>query len=547
MSKQEVINLIEQTVKTPADPKINGARLQPVLKAIVNEIPEGGGGGGGSAYAVVYNEPQQLTPEQRNIARNNIEAASSDGENPNCVAGDIIPKKTVASPFTHKYAGQSTGGDADLKNGNAFLNSIKGTLVRSNGVLVPFLADTFVSTGMNLVNSADYLTILGLKAYFFPVVPGSWGSYGTTEQNNGYKVIASSNPSGVYFSPTKPTASIYGKECTFHEHDGVKYYTPAAMGWMIVIMPNNEVPACHLEWSGKYENVAGTFGNTNKAIGAAMQAVHPWGLSGLVGADRSSYDELDFVLGKGYARNDRELLSSLTWSMTTYTDDQDAEHPVTHHVFTATVSGMAVNGLWDCIYDGLVVENTTITIDSTTITTVEALVASFTADDLFYYEKASVTSSNISNAAALRANTVNDYGLSYFMYNNELVTTEAYVTEEFYQSAKDRIFNNIDYVEGEMSEVLAAALAEHEEKINGIIEGFRRGLPSLRVEELTIARKLNSYVTEGNAELRGAGAPTVIPRRNGQEYFDTTNNVWYKASYTGTAPTAAAWKPITNA
>lgn len=475
------------------------------------------------------------------------DTADFNGTFPNLVAGDIIPKNTTPLPFTHKYAGQSTGGDADIQNGPAFLDSIKGTLKKVNGVLVPFLADTFVSTDMNQVNPANYLTIGGRKAYYFPVIPGAWGSYGTTEQNNGFKIIASSTPYAVNFSQTKPTTSAYGTSCTYHTYNSVKYYTPATMGWMVIIMPDDVVPACHLEWSGKYEDVAGTFNNTNKAIGTAMQAVHPWGLSGLIGADRSSFDELDFVLGKGYARNDRALLSSLAWSMTTYTDDQDTENPVTHHVFTATVSGMATNGLWDCIYDGLVVENTTITIDSTTITSTEALVASFTSDDLFYFEKASVTSSNISGASTLRANTVNDYGLNYFMYNNELVHVEAYVTEEFYQSGKDRIFNNIDYVEGEMSEVLAAALAEHEEKINGIIEGIRRGLPSLRVEELTIARKLNSYVTEGNAELRGAGAPTVIPQRNGQEYFDTTNKVWYKASYTGTEPTAAAWKPITNA
>ena len=82
--------------------------------------------------------------------------------------------------------------------------------------------------------------------------------------------------------------------------------------------------------------------------------------------------------------------------------------------------------------------------------------------------------------------------------------------------------------------------------INGILFGLQNGLPSLRVEELTIARKLDAYIKEGNALISGAGAPDILPQYNGQEYFDTTNKVWYKASYTGTEPTASAWKQITN-
>lgn len=475
------------------------------------------------------------------------DTADFSGTFPNLVAGDVTPKSNAPKIFTHKYSGQSTGGDADLKNGPAFLDSIKGNLALINGVLVPFLADTFVSTSMNLVNSDNYLTIGGKKAYYFPVIAGAWGAYGTTQENNGYKVLATSTPNGVYFSNTKPTTSAYGTACTYHTHNSVKYYTPATQGWLTIIMPDDVVPACHLEWSGKYEDEGGTYSIVTKAIGTAITTVHPWGLSALVGPDHSSYDEVNFAVGKGYARNDRGLLSGFTWTKTTIIDNQDSENPITKYVYTATVSGMAANGLWDCIYPGLVVEGTTLTIESTTISSVEDLVASFTANDIFYYEKASVTSTNIANASTIRENTVDDYGLSYFMYNNELVAVAAYVTEEFYQSGKDILFNNVSYVEGEMSEVIAAALAEHEEKLNGIAESFRKGLPYLKVQQLEVARRLDMSVTEGSALARGAGAPTILPRFNGQEYFDTTNKVWYKASYTGTEPTAAAWKPITNA
>ena len=98
----------------------------------------------------------------------------------------------------------------------------------------------------------------------------------------------------------------------------------------------------------------------------------------------------------------------------------------------------------------------------------------------------------------------------------------------------------------EVDEVTAAALNYLNERINGIVEALTRGLPSLRVEELTVARTLNAYIAEGNFYLNGAGAPTILPQFNGQEYFDTTNKVWYKAAFTGVEPTAAAWKQITN-
>ena len=469
------------------------------------------------------------------------------GTFPNLVAGDITPKSNTPSVYTHKYSAQSTGGDADIKNGDAFLDSIKGNLKNINGVLVPFLADTFVSTGMNQVNAENYLTIGGRKAYYFPVIAGVWGAYGTTEENNGYKIIATSTPYAVNFSQTKPTTSEYGTACTYHTHNSVNYYTPATQGWLVIIMPDDVVPACHLEWSGKYEEEGGTFANTTKSIGTAITAVHAWGLSGIVGADRSSFDEIDLVAGKGYARNDRSLLSALTWTKTVVTDNTDSEDPVTRYIYTATISAMAANGLWQCLYDGLVVEGNTLTIESTLISSVEDLVASFTANDMFYYEKASVTSSNISGASTLRANTVNDYGISYFLSSNELVAVEAYVTEEFYQSGKDFIWNGITYTQGEMSEVIAAALAEHEEKLSGITESFRKGLPFLKVQQLLVARRLDMYLTEGNAVASGAGAPTILPQYNGQEYFDTTNKVWYKAAFTGVEPTAAAWKQITNA
>lgn len=467
------------------------------------------------------------------------------GEWPQMVAGNITPKQQEPVVTTNRYAIQTTGDSTDLLSGTSMLDSIKGTLDAKMG---PFIADTFVSTGMNLVDPSQYLSILNRKAYYFPVPACAWGAYGTTEENNGLIIVSSSTPVGVYFSETKPTVLSYGSECEYHTNNSVKYYIPDTAGWLIIIMPDDVVPACHIAWSNTKDTVPGTFGNTVKSIGTALSAVHAWGLAGIVGIDRSVYDELNFVAGKGYARIDRALLSSLTWTVTSYDEgDVDSPSTVRHYVFTASVSGMKNNGLWQCGSGSVDVSGTSLRIESTSITNVEDLVASFGQSDYIYYEKATVSESNISNASALRANMVNDYGLSYFLYNGELVGVPAYVTEEFYQSGKDPLYNTADYVHGELNQVVAGAIAYLQGQINGILYGIEHGLPSLTVQHLKVCRSMDAYIKGGNFYLHGAGAPTMIPQFNGQEYFDETNAVWYKASYTGTQPTSAAWKLITNA
>lgn len=496
-------------------------------------------------YEALSNKPSiNGVPLVGDLDGDDLGLVDGDGTYDQLTAGNITPKNTAPQAVTNLYRMQTTGGDADLMSGPAFFDSVKGNLANISGVLTPFIADTFVSTGLNLVDATDYITIGGHKAYIFPVPMCAFGTYGTTEENNGLKIISETTPTEVYFKATKPTEDSYGSACGYTTYNGVKYYTPSSIGWLAILMPDDTVPACHMEWSGGNENVAGTFANVLKTISTGLQAVHTWGLAGLVGSDRSVFDELNYVAGKGYGRVDRAVLKNLTWTMTTYTEGD--ETPITHYVFKSTISAMALNGLWDCLYSGLVVEGNTLVIDSTTITSTTDLAESLSETDYFYYEKASVSSVNISGYESIRSNTVNDYGLSYFMYNGEIAAIPAYVTEEFYQSGKDQLFNGISYMRGEMSETIAAAIAEHEEKLNGILMALKNGLPSLKVQELTVARKLSSYTVDGNFFIKGAGAPSVLPQFSGQHYFDTTNGVWYVAGFTGSAPTTAAWKQITN-
>ena len=452
----------------------------------------------------------------------------TDNVLPNLTAGDIVPKNDEPSEATNIFAIQTTGGDEDLKSGSAKLLSIRGNLDAS---LNPFLADTFVSTGMNLVDSSKVLTIGGKNAYYFPVKKGTWGVYGTAQENNGYIIITDGTVNSVYFKATKPTAESYGFACGKTTYGGKDYYTPSSDGWLIIIMDDEVVPACHVAWSNYNDEVAGTFGNIEKSISTAIQAIHTWGLAGLIGAEYSVFDELDFYGGHGYKRIDRAMLKDLSWSMTTSTDDNE----VTTYIFTASISAMKSNGLWRAGYNGISISGNTLTITSTTITTVAALQTALDTAYI-YYELASVTITNISNAATIMENTVNDFGLSYFLNNGELATVPAYVTEAFYQSGKDQLFNAVSRL-ALVEQIVAHAMNNLDKRMKALANKFGEPLADLVLLSFTgKRRKIKQLV--GMFKRQTTSSPItlgIIPDYIGEECYDTTNKIKYEAFGTSAA------------
>ena len=448
---------------------------------------------------------------------------SSTGIYPELTAGDIVPKLTTPQTAISLFAIQPTGGDEDIQNGDAFLLSIRGYLDENK---VPFNADAFVSTSMNLVKSDQYITIDGSKAYYFIVKKGEWGSYGTTAKNNGY-VILNGTPTAVYFSETKPTASSYGTACGKTTYNGTDHYTPSGDGWLVIKMSDDTVPACHLTWSSKFDTVAGTFGNDTKAIAAAITSVHSWGLSGLHGAEYSSFDEVNFDTGLGYPRNDRVLLPNLTWSMATETSEGSE---TTTYVFTATISAMKSGGLYDTAYEGIEVSGNTLTIRSTSITSVEDL-QTVLSGIYIYYEKSSFNTVAIANASTLKAITVNDMGLNYFTLNDELVSVPAYVTQAFYQGGKDQLFNAVlrlalvEEIAAQAFNDLQAKYASLDGKLSSgeIIETL---LPALNSKWRRISEIVAFFKPRGNGSPITAG---IIPDYIGADYLDLTNKIHYES------------------
>lgn len=381
-------------------------------------------------------------------------------------AGDITPKSDAPIETDGSFAAQTTGGDMDIKNGAAQLLSIKGNL---DSQLNPFIADEMVSTGMNLVDPTAVLDwAAGGKMYFFPVVAGMWGEYGTTQENNGYIVIGGSvRDNEVYFADQKPTnastAHSQYSTCPYHDENGVRYYLPPTNGWLCLFVYDEdeptEVPACHIVWSNKYDLVRGEFGNDRIDLSGVVTGVHAWGMAGIVTAGRSVFDEVDFVSKKLIKRIDRADLSSLTWAMaTTTTDDGNI------YTFTATVSAMAANGLSKIGYEGIEITGNVLSFVSSDISTVNAFKAAVEGS-FIYYELATYVETSVPTLDG--SFEANDFGLTYFMYGGELVSVPAYVSGAYQQGGKDQLFNAVTY-QAILAEVVATALCQLDARVKAL-------------------------------------------------------------------------------
>lgn len=456
----------------------------------------------------------------------------TNGTLENLVVGDLTPKSSVPQQTTSLFAIQTTGGDEDLKSGASSFMGIKGHL---DDNLNPFYADTFVSTGMNLVDPTKYVYSGAHKVFYFPVKKGTWGEYGTTDENNGY-VILGVNPDYVFFKPTKPTNDNTGVECEHIDYNGRRYYLPQGDGWMGILVVSGNVPSCHVAWSNKYDDVAGVFGNIVKDIYADVTRIHLWGLAALEGVERSVYDELNYLTQKGYERVDRFDLSSVIWTLV----PNPSTERVDAYEFTTTVSSMAENGMWRCKWEGMTVSGNTITIVTSQYSTVSELTAAL-AGYMFYYELASEVEVDISD---LLANTVNDFGLSYFLSNGELATIPAYVTEAFYQSGKDQLFNMVSHL-AKVERIMAHTFSNLNQRIKAVSENFGDKLSDLVIVSINgKTRKISDIV--GMFKLQGTESPItagIVPDFVGEQFYDTTNKIKYEAFGVSSSED---WQPINS-
>lgn len=140
-------------------------------------------------------------------------------------------------------------------------------------------------------------------------------------------------------------------------------------------------------------------------------------------------------------------------------------------------------------------------------------------------------------------------------------------TDYFTQAEIDGIVQDVvdevsgDFVGIDKQRVIAEAFADLYAQVEGINEKLTNGIDRLKVGHLLVDRELSGLNVAGTFCLQGAGVPSAsvipdnwdferygdwkgIPQFIGQEYFDTTNKVFYKAHGVGAV---ADWKRITNA
>ena len=585
---------ISSSIKTPANPKITGAELQAKLLAIVDAMDSGGIYLGvatpettpvseancfylavapgtythfldaqGNAITIVSGESalistfitqenqqirwtkssivtpstpngyvayaiqQELSLLEKLQARENIGAAAAEGEAPDLIAGDIIPKSSSPVSVDSEFTIQPTGGDTDLKTGTSWLRSIRGNL---DNWLNPFMADTFVSTAMNLVDPEQTLTIGGKTAYYFPIAKGTFGTYGTTQENNGY-IIVGDTPFAVYYSPKRPTASDYGTALTPVNSNRKQYYTTTGNGWLVVIMNNgSEIPAVHLAWSNYKDDIGGLFDNRSKEILPFVQWIHPWGMAALFGPTYAVFDEINIPDEKCYRRIDRVALNSLTWEMTVVaTPGENDERDNFAYLFTATVSGKKTAGLYKHNYPGLEVEGNTVKYLSTDITTVPDFVISL-GSTMLYFELATVVERTFAQIgqSLTTDNVSNDFGLTYFLYRGEIPDVPAYVNEMFQQGGKDPLFNAVTY-QKILAEVVALAFCQVNERVANLEKR-----KTVVCENLEVKRR--AKIT-GWCEVDSAPASESSNGKPGDFYIGTeylyicvANNTWRKTA-----------------
>lgn len=458
------------------------------------------------------------------------------------VAGDITPDTEALVEIVSRFAIQTTGGDTDVMTGDAEFVAVRGHLDDS---LNPFMATHFVSTKMNLVDSSQYITIDSKKSYYFPVKKGEWGSYGTSNKNNGY-IIVGGTPVAVYYSATKPTASSYGSACPTHTDQSKTYYLPGGDGWLVVVMSDDTVPACHVVWNSEMDTEGGTFGNVVKEL----PAPHAWGWAALYGPEYSVFDETNARDAKKYPRIERinlgEIASS-SWAATTETVDETTTYIYKYTLPTAAATKMKPNGLWRSNYSGLEVdhENGKLVIKSTTITTAAALVTALSGK-MFYYELNTVTPVAIATetAKALLANTIDNFGLSYFLNSGELTSISAFVTEAFHQTGKGQLFDGLAR-QTMIEEIVASAFNQLNKRVGGIDNALKNEIVNLLV---TAAKGKQRQLNNLNKlfSLSGSGSPItggIVPDFVGQMYDDTTNKVTYRAYGISSA---SDWKALNS-
>ena len=369
--------------------------------------PIKGGGGGSAEGAVSYAEEQSLTKIQKDRARGNIGAAKSDGEEPGLIAGDLASfddRVTIADQFVVRTTAvdesidsskdalllEIVGGTGATEDTAFKINAMRWN--RSNA-LDPSAWASGKTSGYILGHIANGAIASGSNKIAIIRCPKcEAGEYGTAEKNNGY-LITRRNGTNMHVGDGTIIAVAYSEnipsvgtevetveEHTFSGHSE-KFYLPEE-GFMVVEIAASATLAdidIHLAWSKDYnvfaayqapaELTIAVSALTSKFETATINGKTCLILRGIEDTGHSVYDRIVIYAEGGgtYQRNiAKSLLTSLTWTETTVTEEDVTKYRYTAVLPTSGTYAAKVDCLMRCDVDGMTISNRTLCFESET-------------------------------------------------------------------------------------------------------------------------------------------------------------------------------------
>ena len=423
-------------------------------------------------------------------------------------AGDIdIHTYTTVHHIQTKFM-ETTGGEDDVKDGVGFVRSVKGTEsgITSNGAKI-------ISLGFNLIQPGNGTT------FIFKCIRGEWGTYGTSDKNNGYLFT---NSDGDILIPVSVKQN--GAEVPTHTDHGNTYYLPPLDGQCTVVFGTPQTnPCAHLCWSNvrdikdNYEPYSASQIDLSTAIGA---------IGGTLRRVGYALDEINLETKQSIRRVGRRQLSALSWTMEVGPIPEEGE---SINTFRANVTGgisttdiiknggaFVIKGISGLVFS---LDRTSILCESS-ISSISDFITAIGDNSIEYELAEPVVVANTLNDEII----ISDYGITIFENADAVSTVD--IDFDFYTKWVDFIKNLPNNI-NTTNQVLAESLVNLNERISNIESMIENGFPSLTVQDIAINRALFTKIALGNAFTNKAGTPATIPDGVLQFYRNTTDGSIY--------------------
>lgn len=313
-------------------------------------------------------------------------------------AGDLDIQTSAMVRHTQVKAMETTGGDADVKDGQGFVRVVRGT---EDGITAA--GANIISLGFNLIPSGSGTT------FTFKCVKGEWGAYGTSQKNNGYLFTDSR---GNILTPSSVKQN--GVAVPTHTDHGKTYYLPALDGQCTVVFATSQNnPCAHLCWGNSRDEKDNyeAYNASQIDLSAAITA-----MGGTLRRAGYVFDEINLETKQSIRRIGYRLLNALSWTMEAGPAPEEGEATNT---FRAIVSGgiatadtikaggaFAVKGLSGMAFN---LDGTSLVCDST-IASLEDFVTALGSGAIEYELAVPVVVANSLNGQI----TISDYGIIIF-------------------------------------------------------------------------------------------------------------------------------------